>query len=249
MRPSTSPCQPSRSASLIRAPRLSRISTSRARWGGSGRRSEHLTQACSWMQGVPGRCGFSTRRMRGPFSGHERRDRVLRPRLQARALPPLRQGQAWASDRYSAWDTPTTTLLSLGSCRGAGPRDGDGRSALGGVAWRLRPPVHRSVTTRAAPKPAATSSRTLRGRRHEAGMVERIVDVALRVHRVDVENARQNAAGHEAHGRRPALSPRPQPEGQGRGVSADAGLPARGRCWAVRHRPVPRSALRPRPAR
>ncbi|MBX7553194.1 hypothetical protein K1Y78_35585 [Streptomyces sp. tea 10] len=44
-RPSTSPSQPSASASAIRAIKLSRISASRARWAGSGRRSEHLTQA------------------------------------------------------------------------------------------------------------------------------------------------------------------------------------------------------------
>ncbi len=52
-RPSTSPSRPSRSASAIRAIRLSRRSISRDRWAGSGRRSEHLTQACSWMQGDP----------------------------------------------------------------------------------------------------------------------------------------------------------------------------------------------------
>jgi site-specific recombinase XerD len=45
--PSTSPSQPSRSASAMRAWRLSRISSSRVRWAGSGRRSAHLTQACS----------------------------------------------------------------------------------------------------------------------------------------------------------------------------------------------------------
>ena len=50
--PSTSPSQPSRSASAMRACRLSRISSSRARCAGSGRRSGHLTQACSWTQGV-----------------------------------------------------------------------------------------------------------------------------------------------------------------------------------------------------
>ena len=51
--PSTSPSQPSRSASPMRSCRLARISSRRARWAGSGRRSEHLTQACSWMHGVP----------------------------------------------------------------------------------------------------------------------------------------------------------------------------------------------------
>lgn len=43
----------SRSASAIRACRLSLISASRGRWAGSGRRSAHRTHACSWMQGVP----------------------------------------------------------------------------------------------------------------------------------------------------------------------------------------------------
>lgn len=43
--PSTSSSQPSRSASAIRSRRLARISSSRARWAGSGLRSEHLTQA------------------------------------------------------------------------------------------------------------------------------------------------------------------------------------------------------------
>src|SRR5436305_6243753 len=51
--PSTSPSQPSRCASVMRARRLSRISSRRGRWVGSGHRSEHLTQACSWMHGVP----------------------------------------------------------------------------------------------------------------------------------------------------------------------------------------------------
>ena len=50
--PSTSPSQPWRSASAMRACRLSRISSSRARWAGSARRSAHLTQACSWTHGV-----------------------------------------------------------------------------------------------------------------------------------------------------------------------------------------------------
>ncbi len=50
--PSTSPSRPSRSASLMRTTRLSRSSSRRARWAGSGRRSEHLTHACSWMQGA-----------------------------------------------------------------------------------------------------------------------------------------------------------------------------------------------------
>src|SRR5215207_3601477 len=50
--PSTSPSQPSRSASAMRACRLPRISSSRARCAGSARRSGHLTQACSWTQGV-----------------------------------------------------------------------------------------------------------------------------------------------------------------------------------------------------
>ena len=36
LRPSTSPAQPSRSASAMRAVRLSRISVSRWRWAGSG---------------------------------------------------------------------------------------------------------------------------------------------------------------------------------------------------------------------
>ena len=49
--PSISPGQPSRSASAMRSCRLSRISSSRPRWAGSGLRSEHLTQACSWTQG------------------------------------------------------------------------------------------------------------------------------------------------------------------------------------------------------
>ena len=51
LRPSISPSQPSRSASAMRSCRLSRISSSRPRWAGSGLRSEHLTQACSWTQG------------------------------------------------------------------------------------------------------------------------------------------------------------------------------------------------------
>src|SRR5712691_515302 len=51
--PSTSPGQPSRSASAMRSCRLARISSRRARWPADGRRSEHLTHACSWMQGVP----------------------------------------------------------------------------------------------------------------------------------------------------------------------------------------------------
>lgn len=44
-RPSTSPGHPSRSASVVRSIRLSRMSVSRDRWAGSGRRSEHPTQA------------------------------------------------------------------------------------------------------------------------------------------------------------------------------------------------------------
>lgn len=44
LRPSTSPGQPSRSASAMRSCRLARISSSRPRWAGSGLRSEHLTQ-------------------------------------------------------------------------------------------------------------------------------------------------------------------------------------------------------------
>ena len=43
--PSASPGQPSRSASAMRSCRFARISCSRARWAGSGRRSEHLMQA------------------------------------------------------------------------------------------------------------------------------------------------------------------------------------------------------------
>ena len=43
LRPSISPSQPSRWASAMRAWRLSRISSSRFRWAGSGLRSEHLT--------------------------------------------------------------------------------------------------------------------------------------------------------------------------------------------------------------
>ena len=42
--PSTSPSQPSRPASAMRSCRLARISSSRERWAGSGRRSEHLTR-------------------------------------------------------------------------------------------------------------------------------------------------------------------------------------------------------------
>ena len=38
----------SRSASAMRSCRLTRISSSRLRWAGSGLRSEHLTHACSW---------------------------------------------------------------------------------------------------------------------------------------------------------------------------------------------------------
>src|SRR6266702_1492590 len=49
--PSISPSPPSRPASAMRSCRLARISSSRPRWAGSGLRSEHLTQACSWMQG------------------------------------------------------------------------------------------------------------------------------------------------------------------------------------------------------
>ena len=51
--PSTSPSQPLRSASAIRAGRLSRISASRSRWVGSGQSIGHLTHAGSWMHGVP----------------------------------------------------------------------------------------------------------------------------------------------------------------------------------------------------
>jgi hypothetical protein len=43
--PSTSPSQPSRSASAMRSSRLARISSRRCRWAGSGLRSEHLTHA------------------------------------------------------------------------------------------------------------------------------------------------------------------------------------------------------------
>jgi RNA polymerase sigma factor (sigma-70 family) len=43
--PSISPSQPSRLASMIRAVRLSRISTSRPRWAGSGQSMEQRTQA------------------------------------------------------------------------------------------------------------------------------------------------------------------------------------------------------------
>ena len=50
--PSTSPCHPSRSASPIRAMRLSRISAMRGRWAGSGQSIGQRMQACSWMQGV-----------------------------------------------------------------------------------------------------------------------------------------------------------------------------------------------------
>src|SRR5208283_2940786 len=52
-RPSTSPSHPSRSASSMRAMRLSRISTRRSRCAGSGQSIEQRTQACSWMHGVP----------------------------------------------------------------------------------------------------------------------------------------------------------------------------------------------------
>ena len=51
-RPSTSPSQPSRRASAMRACRLSRISISRGRCAGSGRSSGHRRHACSWMHGV-----------------------------------------------------------------------------------------------------------------------------------------------------------------------------------------------------
>ena len=51
--PSTSPSQPSCSASAMRAMRLSRISAMRLRWAGSGQCMEQRRQACSWMQGVP----------------------------------------------------------------------------------------------------------------------------------------------------------------------------------------------------
>ena len=51
--PSASPAQPSRSASAMRARRLSRMSSSRPRWSGEILRSGHLTQLCSWMQLVP----------------------------------------------------------------------------------------------------------------------------------------------------------------------------------------------------
>jgi integrase len=51
LRPSISPGHPSRSASAMRSCRLSRISSSRLRWAGSGLKSEHLTHACSWTQG------------------------------------------------------------------------------------------------------------------------------------------------------------------------------------------------------
>src|SRR5487761_1232584 len=50
-RPSISPSHPSRSASAIRSCRLTRISSRRGRWAGSGLKSEHLTHACSWTQG------------------------------------------------------------------------------------------------------------------------------------------------------------------------------------------------------
>ena len=53
LRPSTSPSQPSRSASAMRAVRLSRISAMRSRWAGSGQCRGHRRQLCSWMQGVP----------------------------------------------------------------------------------------------------------------------------------------------------------------------------------------------------
>src|SRR5664279_1177574 len=43
--PSTSPNQPSRSASAMRSRRLSRMSTRRARWFGSGQSMEQRTQA------------------------------------------------------------------------------------------------------------------------------------------------------------------------------------------------------------
>lgn len=46
-RPSTSPSQPSRSASAMRATTLSRISTSRARWAGSGQSIGQRKQTCS----------------------------------------------------------------------------------------------------------------------------------------------------------------------------------------------------------
>jgi hypothetical protein len=50
--PSTSPSQPSRRASSMRACRLSRISSMRRRPAGSGRRSGQRRHECSWMQGV-----------------------------------------------------------------------------------------------------------------------------------------------------------------------------------------------------
>ena len=49
--PSISPSHPSRLASIMRASRLSRISSRRACWAGSGLSRGHLTQACSWMHG------------------------------------------------------------------------------------------------------------------------------------------------------------------------------------------------------
>jgi transposase len=53
LRPSTSPSQPSFSASAMRVSRLSRISVIRRRWVGSGRRRLHRKQLCSWMHPVP----------------------------------------------------------------------------------------------------------------------------------------------------------------------------------------------------
>ena len=52
LRPSASPSHRSRSASVMRSVRLSRISRSRVRWAGSGRRRGQRRQLCSWMQGV-----------------------------------------------------------------------------------------------------------------------------------------------------------------------------------------------------
>ena len=53
LRPSTSPSQPSLSASVMRVSRLSRISVIRRRWVGSGRRRLHRKQLCLWMHPVP----------------------------------------------------------------------------------------------------------------------------------------------------------------------------------------------------
>ena len=52
LRPSASPYQRWDSASPMRASRLSRICSSRARAAGSGRSSGQRRQLCSWMQGV-----------------------------------------------------------------------------------------------------------------------------------------------------------------------------------------------------